>query len=250
MTPSRRPAAGRPTLATALSRCCAMCVFTRVGPRFGHLRQPPRPVHVRLLMLSVTTTLPTVSARMSSRYAICRRRYPTRRGRRAPVGWTRTSCPNLVTGPKPISGTVVRCSPTWADRGGAGVFGDTADRSAFSRHRRRHTRTFGLAWLAVVSGRAMMEALIAGQRDPRTLAHLAKARARKKTDQLEEPLRGFFTRHDAVILQMMLDTVDPAVPRSTANAATPRSQIPRPGARILRIPHNKQRRAPDLATKL
>ena len=54
----------------------------------------------------------------------------------------------------------------------------------------------------------MMEALIAGQRDPRALARLAKGRARKKTAQLEEALRGFFTDHHATILRMMLDNTD------------------------------------------
>ena len=59
-----------------------------------------------------------------------------------------------------------------------------------------------------VTGRAMMEALIAGERDPRALARLAKSGARKKTDQLEEALRGFFTDHHATILRMMLDNSD------------------------------------------
>jgi transposase len=54
----------------------------------------------------------------------------------------------------------------------------------------------------------MMEALIAGQRDPRALAQLAKGRARKKTEWLEEALRGFFTEHHAAILRMMLDNTD------------------------------------------
>lgn len=54
----------------------------------------------------------------------------------------------------------------------------------------------------------MMHALIAGERDPRTLAGLAKSGARKKTDQLEEALRGFFTDHHATILKMMLDNSD------------------------------------------
>jgi transposase len=53
-----------------------------------------------------------------------------------------------------------------------------------------------------------MDTLIAGERDPRTLAGLAKASARKKTDRLEEALRGFFTEHHAMILQMMLDNSD------------------------------------------
>ena len=52
-----------------------------------------------------------------------------------------------------------------------------------------------------VTGRAIMDALIAGERDPRTLAGLAKGRARKKTDRLEEALRGFFTEHHATILR-------------------------------------------------
>ena len=59
-----------------------------------------------------------------------------------------------------------------------------------------------------VSGRAMMEALIAGKRDPRALAKLAKGTARNKTGRLEEALRGFFTDHHAAILQMMLDNID------------------------------------------
>ena len=42
-----------------------------------------------------------------------------------------------------------------------------------------------------VTGRAMMEALIAGQRDPRALAGLAQGRARKKTGQLEEAIGPF-----------------------------------------------------------
>src|SRR6201987_50550 len=46
-----------------------------------------------------------------------------------------------------------------------------------------------------VTGRAIMDALIAGERDPRTLAGLAKGLARKKTDRLEEALRAFFTDH-------------------------------------------------------
>jgi transposase len=59
-----------------------------------------------------------------------------------------------------------------------------------------------------VSGRAMLEALIAGQRDPKVLAQLAKRRLRAKIAALEEALRGFFTDHHAVILRMMLDNID------------------------------------------
>jgi len=59
-----------------------------------------------------------------------------------------------------------------------------------------------------VSGREMLEALIAGVRDPKVLAQMAKARMRSKIADLEEALRGFFTDHHAGILRMMLDNID------------------------------------------
>ena len=40
------------------------------------------------------------------------------------------------------------------------------------------------------SGRAMLEALVAGERDPQTLAELAKGRLRAKLPQLRQALRG------------------------------------------------------------
>jgi transposase len=43
------------------------------------------------------------------------------------------------------------------------------------------------------SGRAMMAALIAGQRDPVELARLAKAGLRRKLDDLREALTGHFS---------------------------------------------------------
>jgi transposase len=59
-----------------------------------------------------------------------------------------------------------------------------------------------------VSGRGMLEALIAGQRDPKVLARMARARMRAKIADLEEALAGFFTEHHAGILRMMLDNID------------------------------------------
>ena len=59
-----------------------------------------------------------------------------------------------------------------------------------------------------VSGRAMMEALIAGQRNPRALAEMARARMRTKRDQLAEALDGRFTDHHAQLLRLLLDQVD------------------------------------------
>ena len=46
-----------------------------------------------------------------------------------------------------------------------------------------------------VSGRQMMAALIAGQRDPKVLAQLARGRMRGKISQLEEAFTGYFTDH-------------------------------------------------------
>lgn len=59
-----------------------------------------------------------------------------------------------------------------------------------------------------VSGRAMMEALIAGQRDPRHLAQLARARMRVKIPQLQEAFVGHFDDHHAFLLTGMLARID------------------------------------------
>jgi transposase len=59
-----------------------------------------------------------------------------------------------------------------------------------------------------VSGRDMMSALISGERDPKTLAQLARSRMRAKITQLEEAFTGHFTDHHAFLLTRMLDRVD------------------------------------------
>jgi len=58
------------------------------------------------------------------------------------------------------------------------------------------------------SGREMIEALIAGQRDPKVLAQMARGRMRVKITALEEALTGHFGDHHALICQMMLSTID------------------------------------------
>jgi transposase len=57
------------------------------------------------------------------------------------------------------------------------------------------------------SGRAMLAALIAGQRSPRVLAELARGSMRAKTSVLQEALTGHFTDHHAFLLGMMLDRI-------------------------------------------
>jgi transposase len=59
-----------------------------------------------------------------------------------------------------------------------------------------------------VSGREMMAALIAGQRDPQVLAQLARGRMRVKITQLEEAFTGYFTGHHGFLLTKMLARVD------------------------------------------
>ena len=59
-----------------------------------------------------------------------------------------------------------------------------------------------------VSGRQMLEALIAGQRDPKVLAQLAQGRMRSKLGALAEALTGHFRAHHGYLLRMMLDRID------------------------------------------
>ena len=55
-----------------------------------------------------------------------------------------------------------------------------------------------------VSGRAMLTALVDGERDPQALAELAKGRLRTKLPQLRQALRGRFSDHHALLLRLAL----------------------------------------------
>jgi transposase len=59
-----------------------------------------------------------------------------------------------------------------------------------------------------VSGRAMMAALVAGERDPKVLAQMARARMRAKISDLEEAFHGRFTDHHGFLLGTMLTRID------------------------------------------
>jgi transposase len=59
-----------------------------------------------------------------------------------------------------------------------------------------------------VSGRAMIEALIAGRRSPKALAELARGRARARSAALEEALDGRFTDHHARLARLLLGQLD------------------------------------------
>lgn len=59
-----------------------------------------------------------------------------------------------------------------------------------------------------VSGRAMLDALIAGERDPEVLADLAKGRLRDKIDDLVRALQGDIGAHHVEMLRLHLDHID------------------------------------------
>jgi transposase len=61
-----------------------------------------------------------------------------------------------------------------------------------------------------VTGRDIMNRLIAGERDPKALAQLARARARRKITELEHALEGaeFFADEHAALLAVMLARID------------------------------------------
>ena len=70
-----------------------------------------------------------------------------------------------------------------------------------------------------VSGRQMIEALIAGERDPEVLAGLAKGRARARICALTEACDGRFTDHHARLCRMLLDQADDLTRRIEAVTA-------------------------------
>lgn len=59
-----------------------------------------------------------------------------------------------------------------------------------------------------VSGRDMLHALLAGQRDPAVLADLARGRMRRKISRLQEAFVGRFDEHHAYLLAKMVRHID------------------------------------------
>lgn len=65
-----------------------------------------------------------------------------------------------------------------------------------------------------VSGRAMLQAMVDGERDPRVLADLVDHRLRATRDQLIDALTGRFTEHHAFMVGLHLDAIDQATARA------------------------------------
>jgi len=61
--------------------------------------------------------------------------------------------------------------------------------------------------LTTVSAQDMIRAMIAGERDPRILAGLARGRMKAKHDALAESLTGMFGDHHGELAQMLLDQI-------------------------------------------
>ena len=67
---------------------------------------------------------------------------------------------------------------------------------------------FAISDIVGVSGRAMIEALIAGTTDPDELAALAHRRIKAPGDTLREALRGRVTKHHRFLLRLHLQQID------------------------------------------
>jgi len=59
-----------------------------------------------------------------------------------------------------------------------------------------------------VSGRAMLDALVAGERDPKKLAALARGPIKATRTELAAALTGQFTDHHAYLVETLLDQID------------------------------------------
>jgi transposase len=73
-----------------------------------------------------------------------------------------------------------------------------------------------------VSGRAMLDALAAGERDPQVLSELTRGRLRPKIAELTEALTGRFSAHHGVMVAEMLahiDELDASIARVSAEIA-------------------------------
>jgi transposase len=82
-----------------------------------------------------------------------------------------------------------------------------------------------------VSSRAMIEALIAGKRDPNVLADLARGKLNAKRAALLEALNGRFDDHHADLAQLLLDQIDACtdkVDRLTARITQFVAELPDP----------------------
>src|SRR5690349_4974876 len=83
--------------------------------------------------------------------------------------------------------------------------------------------------LTTESAKDMVKAMIAGQRDPRTLAALARTRMKARHDELVEALDGMFDDHHGELARMLLDQIaflDERATQLTARITTALAAMP------------------------
>jgi transposase len=104
-----------------------------------------------------------------------------------------------------------------------------------------------------MSGRAMLAALINGQRDPQVLAEYARARMRRKIPALVEALTGRFTEHHAFLCRMMLahiDGLDAAIAEVTGQIEAQMQPFQAVADRLDTIPGVNQRTAQTIIAEI
>ena len=85
----------------------------------------------------------------------------------------------------------------------------------------------------------MVEALIAGERDPRRLADLARGRMKAKRSELITALDGRFDDHHAELARLLLGQIDALTAQIGALSARIEQLIDRHGR--IRSPHRRSR---------
>ena len=104
-----------------------------------------------------------------------------------------------------------------------------------------------------VSGRAMLDALVAGTTDPEMLAELARGQLRKKIPALREALVGRFQDEHALIVGQILahiDFLDEAIDRLSAEIEEQIRPIAAQRELLMTIPGVKQRTAEVLIAEI
>jgi transposase len=98
-----------------------------------------------------------------------------------------------------------------------------------------------------VSSRAMIEALIAGERDPKVLAGLARGKLKARRAELLEALNGRFDDHHADLARVLLDQIDACsdhIDRLTTRIEQLVAQLPHPPPSTDREPPATPRHVP------
>ena len=104
-----------------------------------------------------------------------------------------------------------------------------------------------------VSGRAMLDALVAGTTDPKVLAELAKGKLRKKIPALTEALVGRFEDEHALVISQILahiDFLDEAIDRLSDEIEQRIAPVARHRDLLMSIPGVKQRSAEVLIAEI